>query len=362
MMLSINNTKHLEWRQQPRVSTCYHQIPDTFRLSSKCILARKDNNTLLGKWGDNLQNKNKDIRRFYVADYGKKLGQIDQAGAEALVVAYDCKATSKYRMLFNNGIKPHVYCAGKLFMDRWKKDYPDAEEILNLPISQIKLHPNWLRLKNAIANSDNEPMRYYYIGKKTIHAGNYGEREKTFVDSVLEETDGAVRLTLNQGKDFLFILHSTFPEIKGDFQNGIINEASSNRMVVRNLFGDPREFGGIWGDDTWRKMYAFRPQSTVGTITNLAITEIQEDIFNDKIPHKDWGLDILQNGHDSILFQCYIGAEHEVISYIKPKIERKLVNRSGEVFYMKSETGVGFNWKAYHAIKNPLGLQEYFAE
>lgn len=348
----------IDWRQQPRVSTMYHQIPDTFRLSSKTILSRKDKNVLLGSWGDNLQNKNKDIRRFYIADYGKKLGQIDQAGAEALVVAYDCKPTSKYRMLFNNGIKPHVYCAGKLFMDRWKKDFPDAEEILNLPIPQIKQHPNFKRLKDAITNSDNEPMRYYYIGKKTIHAGNYGEREKTFVDSVLEETDGAVRLTLNQGKDFLFILHSTFPEIKGDFQNGIINEASSNRMIVRNLFGDPREFGGIWGDDTWRKMYAFRPQSTVGTITNLAICSIFEDIINDNIPHKDWQLDVLQNGHDSILYQHVVGVEIEVAKYMKTKIECKLVNRNGEVFYMKSEVGSGFNWKPFSAEKNPLGLRE----
>lgn len=322
----------------------YSQVPDTFRSSSTKI--KIGDKFLDVRFGGNAQNKSKDIRYLFIPDKDKKLFQIDQYGAEALAVAYDCNPNSKFRQLFIHGIKPHTYCAANLFSDIYEKTgHPYVNEILSLPIKDIKLHPGWKLLSKAIKDSDNEPMRYYYLGKKTIHAGNYGEQENTMSVSIVEETDGEVNISPSKCAIFLRKHHATFPEIKRDFQTGVVQEASNNGAMVRNFFGYPRLFTGYWGEDTFRKMYAFRPQSTIGCITHLAITEIQNDIDDNKIP-KEWELDILQNGHDSIFgqFNDDINIEKEVCKYIKPHIERELVNRSNEHFNMKSEMSTGYNW------------------
>jgi hypothetical protein len=592
------------------------------------------------------------------------MGQIDQAGAEAMIVAYECNPKSKFRALFDNGIKCHTYCAANIFKEHWRKEHPAVDEILTLPIVDIQKHPAWKALNTSIKNSDNEPMRYYYLGKKTIHGcvdsetemltkngwvyvknyngideiavwntdnkvmfekpskwnvydytgylheyknniieqfvtpnhkmviqtngnykdktskelreyqyfniptsglyeggtsnisendarlvvaiqadgcitsdnrvtfhfirtrkierikelltiggyqftersnpiesfitvhkiskcikwfngekvfdswlltwnrkaldafveelqfwdgtksmnidgsnrreeyissiyqnvawaktiihltgkqscvnstynkcftasinrrmftryygneivpkeytgkvycptvssgyfvirrgrsisitgnSNYDMRGNTFVTSILEETDGLVNISPKTGDRFLELHHANHPEIRRDFHNGVVGEASANNCIIRNLFGYPIEFTGFWNDKTFREMYAAKPQSTVGCITNLAITEIMEDIFYDRIPHKEWGLDILQNGHDSILFQFWDdpAIEREVVIYIKPHIEREMISKYGEKFKMKSEVGTGWNWSGYDETDNPRGLKEY---
>lgn len=65
-------------------SSCTYKISGTktFRLSSSKIL---------GHWGENLQNKEKGMRVMYIPDDGKIFVQVDQSGAEALIVAYLCR-------------------------------------------------------------------------------------------------------------------------------------------------------------------------------------------------------------------------------------------------------------------------------
>lgn len=99
----------------------------------------------------------------------KLLCQADQAGAEALIVAWECDP-GKYRDLFLNGIKPHVYL-GLPFYQHWEKEYPAIHEIRQLSISDIPKHPDWKRLSKAIKDSDSNPAstRYYYLYKQTCH-------------------------------------------------------------------------------------------------------------------------------------------------------------------------------------------------
>jgi hypothetical protein len=361
----------IDYRKHPRFS-CLYKISgtETFRLSSTKILSSKRKNVVHGNWGDNAQNKDKNIRYIWIPDEGRKFGQFDQAGAEALIVAYECKP-GKFRDLFLYDVKPHTYIAGKIFINRWRLDFPYVDEIYLIPIKEIKNHPGWKVLADAIAASDNEPMRYYYLGKKTVHGGNYDMRGNTMVTVILEETDGAVNISSNEGDRFIQTYHTTFPEIRRDFHLGCVDEATKNQGIIRNLFGFPREFTGHWGDGTFREMFAFKPQSTVGSITNIALTKIQEDIWDNNIPYKDWQLDILQNGHDSGLFQWRDdpGVDKEIIPYIKPHFEPELISSRGEKYKMKSEVQTGYNWKPQVKVKdkagnvieiiNPRGLVEY---
>ena len=59
-------------------------------------------------WGSNVQNITKSLRRFFIPDEGKILVNVDQAGAEALIVAYLTKE-GKYRKLFHHNVKPHSF-------------------------------------------------------------------------------------------------------------------------------------------------------------------------------------------------------------------------------------------------------------
>ena len=77
----------------PRVSTYYNVSgTKTFRLASKAIF---------GIYGTNLQNWEKSLRKLIIPDDGYKFVQVDQSGAEALVVAYLCKH-GNFRDLFLN--------------------------------------------------------------------------------------------------------------------------------------------------------------------------------------------------------------------------------------------------------------------
>lgn len=351
----------LEWRKQPRFSTQY-KIAGTeiFRLGSTKILSNKHKDTIHGNFGGNAQNKNKDIRRYIcVADEDKTLGQVDESGADALIVAYLCRPDSNFRQLFINGIKPHTYCAATIFEPLYTARGFATKEILNLPIAQVKQHPQWKALEKSIKDSDNELMRYYFMGKKVIHGSNYAMRGNTMASAITTETDGAVNLSGDYCNNLLETWHKKMPEIRRDFHTGTISRASKQNGFLHNLFMHPREFTGIWGDAMFREMYAFTPASTVALIIHYAVCEIQEDIYYGKIDNEKWGIDLLQNGHDSLLFQCWTQYFNDVVKYIQPKIERELINFNGEKFKMKSEVQKGLNWgnkKEY----NPDGLEEYF--
>jgi len=348
-------------RTHPRYSTLY-KIAGTepFRLASTQILGSKKKEVLHGKWGGNLQNKNKDIRKYFLADEGKTMFQIDESGADALIVAYLCPPGCKFRELFINGIKPHTYCAATIFKPVYEAmGFSDIDSLLEAPINTLPANPKWRLLEKAIKDSDNEVMRYYYLGKKTIHGSNYDMRGNTMATAITTETDGAVNLSGEFCNKLLETWHLKMPEIRKVFHNETVTRASTCKGFLRNLFRHPREFTGRWEDATFREMYAFIPASTVALIIHYAVTEIAEDIYYNRIDNKKWGIDLLQNGHDSFLAQCWTEHLAEVVKYAQPKVERELTNFCGEKFRMKSEVQVGLNWGPKKK-DNEDGLAEYF--
>src|SRR4029450_5554986 len=77
----------------------------SFRLGSR---------KLFGEWGNNGQNLNADSLSVFIPRDGNIFVSCDQAGAEALVVAYDAPA-GRYRRLFELNIKIHTYVALIIF-------------------------------------------------------------------------------------------------------------------------------------------------------------------------------------------------------------------------------------------------------
>ena len=168
------------------------------------------------------------------------------------------------------------------------------------------------------------------------------------------KSDGLLRVDYTFAKSFLGLYTGKlFPEIPEWWAETESKLKFENR-ILRNLFGFPRRFNGSLNDDSVLKAaYAFVPQSTVGSITNIALTEIQNDIENGIYP----SLDILQNGHDSGLFQCNEECAIDYAAKLVKHFRRQLVSPRGEPFNMGAEVQIGMNWQPA-SEKNPDGMKE----
>jgi len=337
-----------EWCEFPR-NTALSKLAgtDTFRLAS----------TKLFEFGTNLTNIEKSARKIYWADKGKCFVQRDQAGAEALIVAWLCE-NGRFRDLFLHNVKPHVFVAMRMFMDVWKMRCKDIniDSMVETPIALLKTKQGWKELEALIKESDSWAAheRYYFIAKQACHSSNYGAREDAFRMNVLEKSRGKIVISKKRAADILMKYHSLFPEIHG-WHREIQREVERDRIIY-NLLGFPRIITE-WpiADNSWKEYYAWKPQSTVGCITHIAITDTQTYIEKEKL---DWDIPAIGNGHDSIVVQCPIPEAQHAIAKTKEYLEQELTSPRGEKFRMRSEVKVGLNWSDYHPIKNPDGLKE----
>ena len=325
-------------------ATCVYQIAGTKsgRLASKA---------LLGKWGTNLQNLNKDrCREFFIPDPGCVFVQVDQSGAEALIVAMMTKPGSNLRKLLKAGIKAHAYFAMHLFAGIWqdqlfKGSDSHIEAFLQADIMDLPTMPRWKGLAKAIAYSDNNPpsTRYYHHAKMGVHGGNYGIMEGRFCNQVLDKSDGEIVLSLQEGARIIRTLHKVFPEIRADFQASVEMQLKLTGKL-KNLYGHPREFyhyGRPLDDTVLREAYSYIPQSTVGILTSLCIADLQARLDSGEYNN----FEILANTHDSVLVQCKEEHVEQVKIWIQTHMNRELTSPFGEKFNMKSEATVGKNWK-----------------
>lgn len=317
---------------------------DTFRRSSK---------KLFGIWGGNLQNTGKKGLTIYrPARDDHSFVQADQAGAEALVVAY-LAPLGKFRKLFLAGIKSHTYVAAYIFADRWiKEGYPIASSMLDYEPSELKKNPEWKRLADHIKNNCDQE---YFIGKKSCHSFNYRMAPPTFREDVLKESEGEVALSKQEAERLHTSYHGPlFPEISNGWWPEI--EAIVRQTgYLYNLFGFPCYCQGPFTEKTWRELTAWVPQSTVGCITAIAVCAMQDFIEENGLEDR-WH--ILNDKHDSYMVEC---PDEDVMicgQVMRETLAQRLVSPRGEEFFMRSEVGAGKTWAKWDAKKNPDGIKE----
>lgn len=356
--------------------------PKTFRRSSKKVLKY---------WGGNLQNIENSMREIYIPDgfsqenwekasYWLQTGdlsifkeeelatwrvflQVDQSGAEALIVAYDSEFYD-YRKLFIHNVKVHVYVALKLFKEEWKVKVREhslgitpetIEELYITPIEKLREHKDWKSLDKLIKESDNWNFseRYYYFAKQTVHSSNYGIEWATFIMNILDKSRGKIVLTKEQGTTFLQICRALFPEIV-ERCNRITRQAKECKLIY-NMLGFPYQITDYEiNSSRYKELWAWGPQSTVGEITRIAFTNLQEYIESEK---KKW--DILADTHDSYLAQCPLMEIKDCSNKMQEFMNIKLVSPiDGSNFNMKSECNIGFNWSKCKKDNNAIGMQE----
>lgn len=367
-----------------RNSTLYKLAkPITFRRSSCAMLTGH---------GSNLQNIEKSLREIYIPDgytpelqqkctYWLQTGdvsvfseqeseelriflQTDQSGAEALIVAYDCDPLD-YRQLFIHNVKPHVYVAMKLFKDVWTRKMKDKGGLVEdfdidvidaAPIGELKKNPFWKDLDVLIKDSDNWSLqeRYYYLAKQTVHSANYDIQWATFQMNILEKSGGKIAISKEEAERFLMVYRGLFPEIPE--RNRRVQAQAERYRLVYNMFGMPYQITD-WNvsGTSMKDIFAWLPQSTVGEITRIAFTSMQEWIEENHKP-----FDVLADTHDSFLVQCPLRDVKECAAKMSQCMNQELISPVDSVhFHMKSETNIGFNWRPADLVnkKNIVGLQ-----
>lgn len=340
--------------------TCqmYVSGTDTFRRGHRALIS-SNLDSPYSNFGGNRANLAKEVRVIWKASEGYKLCNVDQSGAEALIVAHLCR-DGKYRSLFKHGLKPHAYLALKLFREQWHEyfDKDKVELACKTPIEGLKHLPFWQELVKIIMDSDNwdSNKRYYHFAKKTIHAGSYGMRENTFIIQMLKESEGDIVLSKTEGKRFLTGFHQEFPEIV-EWHFRVFGHIKKHKQL-RNLFGHPFNITSYIPQDIeqCKDYIAWQPQSTVAEITRTAFISLYNYIK--QTPKTTWHPAMIDN-HDSYLAEAPKEEIMDLAKVMKQFIEIEFTSPfDGSKFRMKSGVSVGKNWGGYKEGKNEDGLKE----
>jgi DNA polymerase I-like protein with 3'-5' exonuclease and polymerase domains len=212
------------------------------------------------------------VRKFFQPDPGYILFDVDLAGADAQIVAWDADDLPLKQAFRDHaaGKGPKVHCV-------------NAKAIFG---------------SRAGADGKNEP--YYSRAKAGVHATNYGAKARTLA--------AALKCSLPEAEFFQRSWFDAHPAI-ADWHRRTEDSLRTTRQV-RNAFGFVRTYFDR-PDNLLPEALAWVPQSTVAIIIDTAYNIITETLPD---------IEILLQVHDSLVGQCPIRLWPE----LKPRLRSAL--------------------------------------
>jgi len=261
-----------------RIRTAYSLV-STWRMNSRSSpfggFKKED------REGGNLQNipkrgkEGKLIRSIFIPDPDKVMLASDRVQAEAQMVAWLSGDTEKIKF-FLEGRDAHWFEAKRLFGLPQNLEYSDATEETKVPNRLIE---------------DNHTLREYReIAKTVVFACFYGMGPRK-MQEILSLQGFAIDLAM--AKNLLMTQKASSPNLL-EWQREIREEVRATRTLVSPI-GRKRQFLGRFNANLYNACYAFKPQNTVGEITEVTIQRIWEEL--------DY-FEILLNVHDEVIGQC----------------------------------------------------------
>lgn len=258
------------------------------------------------------------VRSIIVAPPGKVLVNFDLAQAESWVVAY----------LANEPTMKHVLATGDLHRETgqkalkgWSDEYWDA-----LPKADAKIAR--------------------YTGKRYNHASGYRMGAYRAAEIINKDSDKPpyVTVTVAESKVFYEAWHNYY-HIKG-WWDEIEFQLNKNRTLT-TPYGYVRYFFGQWGQELFKQATAFVPQSTVADHLNGAISPelgIPGGLtLVDELFVLTNAITIINQSHDSFMFEVDIGIALEICQQIHKLLLRPLVI-NGEEFTIPVDCEIGYRW------------------
>lgn len=209
------------------------------------------------------------VRKMYIPDKGKMIAEIDLAGADAQVVAWEAN-DEKLKTAFRNfakgtGPKIHAVNAISIFGER-------------------------------AGNGKVEP--FYTYAKMGVHLTNYGGKARTCAT--------ALGISLSEAEMFQSFWFREHPEIL-EWHRTTMNNLMTKRSV-QNKFGFRKVYFDRIDESLLGEALAWVPQSTVAITVNKAWENIENNIPE---------VEIMLQVHDSLIFQYPIEKEALLLPEIK---------------------------------------------
>lgn len=213
------------------------------------------------------------VRNTFIPDPGWVIFDIDLAGADAQVVAWEAN-DEDLKQAFREKVKIHV----KNGSDMWGK------EVMFLKDEKGKSEPFYTRIKRG------------------VHLTNYGGMATTLA----KKCDMSIREAEKFQERWLHELHPALAE----WQERVMFELQTTG-ITSNKFG----YSMPWFDrpslHLWRQALAWTPQSTVAHVTEEAMIRLAEEAEVNKYFEKYFRF--LMNVHDSLVFTIKLGYEPAII-------------------------------------------------
>lgn len=260
-----------------RIRTSYNLV-STWRMNSSA--SPFGGWTKVDREGGNLQNipvrteEGRMVRRLFIADPGMRLLCSDRDTAEAMVVAWD--AQDRTRM--------------KMFMEGYDVHWHNAKLIFGIP-NEMTYNPKAI-WTNPITGEPHLLKVYRDVGKTVIFAMYYGMGPHKLMEILAVE--GFI-IEFKESKALLTVAKARNPLVQ-QWQRDIREEVRSTRTLISPI-GRKREFMGRFNANLYNAAYAFKPQNTVGELTEITIQRIWERL------NKNY--QVLMNIHDEVIGQCY---------------------------------------------------------
>lgn len=168
------------------------------------------------------------------------------------------------------------------------------------------------------------PIRF--AGKTLRHAGHLGasaRRAKIELNTQARKYKIDITITERKAEDALKIFHKKQPNIKGVFQNGIIECLSKDKRIltssvpygIDSAIGGKRQFFERWGDELFRQAFSYIPQRSVSDNTKACALRLKEIIPD---------LRIIMEAHDALLFMVREVDVDDFVPIIRTEMERPI--------------------------------------
>lgn len=267
--------------------------------------------------GRNLQNVDRELRNVFLPDDGCVFLEADLSQAESRVVG----------ML--SGDARMVEIARSL---PWQFDVHTFNASIIFKVDEA-----------AVTKSQR------YLGKKAVHASNYGMRGTRLADELLKE--GYV-LTPDECQKMIDSYLDKHPAIR-QWQSRVRAEVLANRCLV-NSWGRMIEFEfDRMDDDLYRRAYAFVPQSEVADLLNQwGLIPVYKWLRANKMRSR-LNLQI----HDAVLISAVPDEVWDIMQFLKKTLERpRTIN--GQKLVIPVEFKLGRTWKGDVEFKRPPTVAE----
>jgi DNA polymerase I-like protein with 3'-5' exonuclease and polymerase domains/uracil-DNA glycosylase len=289
--------------------------------------------------GMNMQNLDPKFKDFLVADDGYMLIEFDLAGAEWVVVAY---LTGDQNMInvVESGKSPHVVTGALISgapeelvaLEHKIVDSATDPEVIEELRKQI---PQLLEGEFFLPRS----MSIRQAGKKSNHGLNYDMKYRRFaLENEMDEADAEKIVTLYR--------IAAYPGLV-KWHEKEVEDLRKNDRCLWNCFGRKVRLLSEWGQELFNAVYSFKPQSTVGDITEQGMVEAYGLNDPDFQPAQ-----LLAQVHDSLVFQYPVDDFEGMAWFIhrmlndvlKPEISYTGADGVVRKFKINVDCKIGISW------------------